>query len=119
MKNPDKTLRWVVPMADSVLILGGGLAGVSCALQLGDEGVDVTLVDRNDYHQFQPLLYQVASSQLPAEDIARPHRTIFKAHPSVQVSAAALVQARAPGAQPPRRRPLRRPGRRAPAGNAS
>ena len=48
--------------------------------QLGDEGVDVTLVDRNDYHQFQPLLYQVASSQLPAEDIARPHRTIFKEH---------------------------------------
>ena len=45
-----------------------------------DDGVDVTLVDRNDYHQFQPLLYQVASSQLPAEDIARPHRTIFHEH---------------------------------------
>ena len=40
--------------------------------QLGDEGIRVTLVDRNDYHQFQPLLYQVATSQLPAEDIARP-----------------------------------------------
>ena len=50
--------------------------------QLGDEGVEVTLVDRNDYHQFQPLLYQVASSQLPAEDIARPHRTIFTDHPT-------------------------------------
>ena len=47
-------------MADNVLILGGGLAGVACAHKLGDEGVDVTLVDRNDYHQFQPLLYQVA-----------------------------------------------------------
>ena len=63
-------------------VLGGGLAGVACAQQLGDEGVQVTLVDRNDYHQFQPLLYQVASSQLPAEDIARPHRTIFRDHPS-------------------------------------
>ena len=41
----------------------------------------MTLVDRNDYHQFQPLLYQVASSQLPAEDIARPHRTIFQGYP--------------------------------------
>jgi NADH dehydrogenase FAD-containing subunit len=41
-------------MADSVLILGGGLAGVACAHKLGDEGVDVTLVDRNNYHQFQP-----------------------------------------------------------------
>ena len=70
-------------MADSVLVLGGGLAGVACAHKLGDEGIDVTLVDRNDYHQFQPLLYQVASSQLPAEDIARPHRTIFKDHPTV------------------------------------
>ena len=65
-------------MGERVLVLGGGLAGVACARELADEGVEVTLVDRNDYHQFQPLLYQVASSQLPAEDIARPHRTIFK-----------------------------------------
>jgi NADH:ubiquinone reductase (H+-translocating) len=72
-------------VTDSVLVLGGGLAGVACAQKLGDEGVGVTLVDRNDYHQFQPLLYQVASSQLPAEDIARPHRTIFKSYPSVEV----------------------------------
>lgn len=82
--------------ADRVLILGGGLAGVACAQRLGDEGVDVVLVDRNDYHQFQPLLYQVASSQLPAEDIARPHRVIFADYPSVtlvtaQVSAATLA----------------------------
>ena len=62
--------------ADRVLVLGGGLAGVACAQKLGDEGIDVVVVDRNDYHQFQPLLYQVASSQLPAEDIARPHRVI-------------------------------------------
>ena len=69
--------------ADRVLVLGGGLAGVACAQKLGDEGIDVMLVDRNDYHQFQPLLYQVASSQLPAEDIARPHRTIFADYPTV------------------------------------
>jgi NADH dehydrogenase len=68
-----------------VLVLGGGLAGVACARKLGDEGVAATLVDRNDYHQFQPLLYQVASSQLPAEDIARPHRSILKDYPTVQV----------------------------------
>ena len=72
-------------MGERILVLGGGLAGVACALELADEGVEVTLVDRNDYHQFQPLLYQVASSQLPAEDIARPHRTIFKEHPSIDV----------------------------------
>ena len=78
-------------MSERVLVLGGGLAGVACALELGDDGVEVTLVDRNDYHQFQPLLYQVASSQLPAEDIARPHRTIFKEHPSVDVVTAQVT----------------------------
>jgi NADH dehydrogenase len=69
----------------TVVVLGGGLAGVACAHQLGDEGVDVVLVDRNDYHQFQPLLYQVATSQLPAQDIARPHLAIFREYPSVEV----------------------------------
>ena len=80
-------------MADNVLILGGGLAGVACAHRLGDEGIAVTLVDRNDYHQFQPLLYQVASSQLPAEDVARPHRTIFKDYPMVTVVTADVAAA--------------------------
>ena len=80
-------------MPDQVLVLGGGLAGVACAHTLGDEGVEVTLVDKNDYHQFQPLLYQVASSQLPAEDIARPHRTIFRDYPSVTVLTAGVATA--------------------------
>src|SRR5215213_10229744 len=76
---------------ERVLVLGGGLAGVACALELGDNGVEVTLFERNDYNQFQPLLYQVASSQLPAEDIARPHRTIFKDHTTVPVKTADVV----------------------------
>lgn len=78
-------------MADNVLVLGGGLAGVGCAHALGDEGVAVTLVDANDYHQFQPLLYQVATSQLPAEDIARPHRVIFERFPTVEIVTAEVV----------------------------
>jgi NADH dehydrogenase len=69
----------------TVVVLGGGLAGVACAHKLGDEGVAVVLPDQHDYHQFQPLLYQVATSQLPAEDIARPHRSIFRDYPSVEV----------------------------------
>lgn len=80
--------------ADRVLVLGGGLAGVACARRLGEEGVGVTLVDRNDYHQFQPLLYQVASSQLPAEDVARPHRAIFREHDTVEVVTADVTEAR-------------------------
>ena len=60
-----------------VVVVGGGFAGVACARHLASEkGVQVTLIDRNDYHQFQPLLYQVATSMLAARDIAFPLRKI-------------------------------------------
>ena len=81
-------------MTTDVVILGGGLAGVSCARALGQEGVSVTLVDRNDYNQFQPLLYQVATSQLPAEDIARPLRAILADLPTVDVVVADVESAK-------------------------
>ncbi len=69
----------------SVVIVGGGFAGVGCAKELGKHGIPVTLIDRNNYHQFQPLLYQVATSELAAVDIARPLRAIFRREPSVRV----------------------------------
>jgi NADH:quinone reductase (non-electrogenic) len=57
----------------SVIIVGGGFAGVACAKTLAkDKDVAVTLIDRNDYHQFQPMLYQVATYQLAPVDIAYP-----------------------------------------------
>ena len=49
-----------------VVIVGAGFAGVACAKELGEHGVAVTLIDKNTYHQFQPLLYQVATAQLVA-----------------------------------------------------
>src|SRR6478609_5270948 len=67
----------------SVIVVGGGMAGVACAAELADHDVQVTLIDRHNYTQFQPLLYQVASSQLPAEDVARPLATAFKGQSSV------------------------------------
>ena len=63
-----------------VVIVGGGFAGVACARRLADDGGDevrVTLIDRNNYHQFQPLLYQVATSQLASSDIAYSLRKMF------------------------------------------
>ena len=89
------------------LVLGGGLAGVAAAQTLGEAGIRTTLVDRTDYHQFQPLLYQVATSQLPAEDVARPLRTIFADVPSVDVVVAGrrVGLARGPHARA-RRRPV-------------
>ncbi|MBO9554231.1 NAD(P)/FAD-dependent oxidoreductase [Cellulomonas sp.] len=77
----------------TALVLGGGLAGVAAAQTLGAAGVTTTLVDRADYHQFQPLLYQVATSQLPAEDVARPLRTIFASAPGVEVLVQDVVAA--------------------------
>jgi NADH dehydrogenase len=60
-----------------VVIVGGGFAGVACARALAKhDDIHVTLIDRNDYHQFQPLLYQVATSMLAAGDIAYPLRKI-------------------------------------------
>ena len=74
----------------AVVVVGGGMAGVACASELGRKGVEVLLIDRNDYLQFQPLLYQVASSQLPAEDVARPLNVVFADHPSVTVVRSAV-----------------------------
>jgi NADH:quinone reductase (non-electrogenic) len=69
----------------SVVIVGGGFAGVGCAKELAKHDVPVTLLDRNNYHQFQPLLYQVATAELATADIARPLRGVFKTEPTVQV----------------------------------
>ena len=60
-----------------VVIVGAGFAGVSAAQALGRAGVDVLLLDQNNYHQFQPLLYQVATAQVAVSTVARPLRAIF------------------------------------------
>ena len=69
----------------TVLIVGGGFAGVACAQELAKQDVDVILLDQNNYHQFQPMLYQVATAQLAAYDIARPLRGIFRHNKTVEV----------------------------------
>ena len=71
--------------APSVVIVGGGFAGVGCAKELAKHGVAVTLLDRHNYHQFQPLLYQVATAELSTSDIARPLRAIFNKDETVAV----------------------------------
>ena len=69
-----------------VVVVGGGFAGVGAARELAKhDDVEVTLVDRNNYHQFQPLLYQVATSMLAAPDIAYPLRKVARAHGNFNV----------------------------------
>lgn len=67
----------------TALVLGGGLAGVAAAQALGQNAVTTTLVDRADYHQFQPLLYQVATTLLATSEIAWPIRRLFRNRPEV------------------------------------
>jgi NADH:ubiquinone reductase (H+-translocating) len=76
-----------------VVIVGGGFAGVGCAKRLaGHEGVDVMLLDRNNYHQFQPLLYQVATSQIASSSIAFSLRKLFRRHPNIRVKMAEVAE---------------------------
>lgn len=60
-----------------VIIIGGGFAGLSAAQNIDCSQFDVVLLDSNNYHLFQPLLYQVACGTLSASDIATPIRTIL------------------------------------------
>ncbi|MGZ4348993.1 MAG: NAD(P)/FAD-dependent oxidoreductase [Solirubrobacteraceae bacterium] len=84
MSDPDKR---------HVVIVGGGFAGLGCAQRLaGHDGIHVTLIDRNNYHQFQPLLYQVATSQLAPSDIAHSLRAVFAEDDSVDVKLAEIAE---------------------------
>ncbi len=74
-----------------VVIVGGGFAGLGCAQRLADQDdIDVTLIDRNNYHQFQPLLYQVATSLLSSSDIAHSLREVFASQDNVDVKLAEI-----------------------------
>ena len=61
-----------------IVIIGGGFGGIELAKKLRKSEVDVTILDKHNYHTFQPLLYQVATGGLEADSIAFPIRKIFK-----------------------------------------
>jgi NADH dehydrogenase len=76
-----------------VVIVGGGFAGLGCARRLaGESSVHVTLIDQHNYHQFQPLLYQVATAQLSATDIASSLRKTFHTDENVDVKLAEVTE---------------------------
>ena len=68
-----------------VVILGGGFAGINAAISLAKLPVDVTVVDRKNYHLFQPLLYQVALAVLSPAEIAQPIRSLVRDYPNIEV----------------------------------
>jgi NADH:ubiquinone reductase (H+-translocating) len=67
-----------------VIVVGGGFAGIGAVRELAEhDDIHITLVDRNNYHQFQPLLYQVATSQLGAAEVAFSLRNLFEHNENV------------------------------------
>lgn len=68
-----------------VVIVGGGFGGLTCAKQLTDKNLQVTLVDRQNHHLFQPLLYQVAMAGLGPHQIAVPIRSLLRKQSNVTV----------------------------------
>src|SRR5689334_12056213 len=73
-----RPFRYPGSIRHRVIILGGGFGGLYAARALRKAPVDVTLIDRRNYHLFQPLLYQVATATLNPSDIAYPIRSILR-----------------------------------------
>jgi NADH:ubiquinone reductase (H+-translocating) len=73
------------PPRPRVVIVGAGFGGLAAAKRLARGPVDVTIIDKRNYHLFQPLLYQVATAALSPADVAWPIRGIFARSPNVRV----------------------------------
>ena len=73
------------PADPRVVIIGAGFGGLEAAKHLGNKPVRVTVIDRTNYHLFQPLLYQVATAGLSPGDIASPIRWILRRQKNVRV----------------------------------
>jgi NADH dehydrogenase len=86
--------RMTAPQRTQIVIAGGGFAGVACTKQLAEEErAQPTLVDVNGYHQFQPLLYQVATAELAGSDMTFDHTEVFHGQEGVTLVKAAVVSA--------------------------
>ena len=80
--NNTKTQQTSLP---HVVIVGGGFGGLYAAKSLKNAPVKVTLIDKRNFHLFQPLLYQVATGTLSPADIASPLRVVLSKHKNTQV----------------------------------
>ncbi|MFN3549893.1 MAG: NAD(P)/FAD-dependent oxidoreductase [Mesorhizobium sp.] len=78
--------------APRIVVVGAGFAGLEVAKHLGRAGHAVTVVDRENHHLFQPLLYQVATAGLSAADIAEPIRKVLRGCESVQILLGEVIQ---------------------------
>lgn len=73
-----------------IVIAGAGFAGLTLAKRLSNKDYQVVIIDRNNYHQFQPLLYQVAMSGIEPSSIAFPLRRLFTNKPNIHIRVAEI-----------------------------
>ncbi|MBC7487652.1 MAG: NAD(P)/FAD-dependent oxidoreductase [Cytophagaceae bacterium] len=79
-------------MAKKIIIIGGGFAGMNVARNLKGDSFDVLLIDKNNYHQFQPLFYQVATAGLEPAAISFPLRKFFHGDKNIKIRIAEVLQ---------------------------
>src|ERR1700733_6865907 len=75
-----------------VVIVGAGFGGLNAAQELAKAPVQITVIDRKNYHTFQPLLYQVATAGLSPGEIAAPIRSILRSHQNIEVRMAEVTE---------------------------
>ena len=100
------------PSAPRVVIVGGGFGGLFAARGLARAPVSVTLIDKRNYHLFRPMLYQVATGLLSADEIAGPLRSILSRQRNVEVlqdEVTGIDGRKTPGSPEPARNSLRLP----------
>jgi NADH dehydrogenase len=78
-------------MKNKIIVIGGGFAGIQFIRQIDPKYFDVLLIDKVNHHQFQPLFYQVATSQLEPSSISFPLRNIFKGRKNLQIRLAEVL----------------------------
>src|SRR5680860_1701464 len=74
-----------------IIVIGGGFAGIPLVRSLDEKLFDVLLIDKINHHQFQPLFYQVATSQIEPANISFPFRYIFRHKKNVQIRLAEVT----------------------------
>ena len=74
-----------------IIVIGGGFAGIQLVRQLDEKLFDILLIDKINHHQFQPLFYQVATSQLEPSSISFPLRNVFKNKKNLQIRLAEVL----------------------------
>lgn len=75
-----------------IIVVGGGFAGINLVKKLDDKLFDITLIDKINHHQFQPLFYQVATSQIEPSSISFPLRHIFRKKRNIQIRLAEVLK---------------------------